>query len=284
MKAVTGLEVDFVPMGGHRDGTIEFKRFFTGEPDTPGCYEFSLTRLQAYSTPRHTHNHDQVRFCLKGPYNYGHRKDIPEGWVCYHPESAPYGPQRVETECLILTLQMGGAGGHGFMTYDQVDAANRRLRERGEFRNGVYFPHAAGDGERGVDGWEAVWRDVHGGEPPAFASPRYAEPILINPDAFDWVADPGAPGVDHRPLGVFTERGLAIGFTRLGAGAAHTVRADRAPTILYVLDGSVRPDAATLAATLDAGSAILVEPGDAVELTAAEPSRLYRLDLAALAA
>lgn len=274
MQLVTADEIDFEHRGGHRAGGIAFKRYFTGRPGSVGCYEFSLTRLSAYSTPRHTHNHDQVRFALAGDFNYGRGRDIPEGWICYHPEGAPYGPQRVEQECLVLTLQMGGMGGHGFMTYDQVHAANAALRATGEFRDGVYFP--ASTPTRGVDGWEAVWAHVHGGAAPGIGAPRYPEPVLIDPGAFSWRPVTGQDGVQVKHLGTFTEGRLTIEQSRIAAGARRPLRAAAAPVIQYVLDGELR----VAGRACPAGSALLLEPGEEAELEGTATSTVYGLGLA----
>ncbi|MGF1663612.1 MAG: hypothetical protein ACFCVG_14320 [Kineosporiaceae bacterium] len=273
MKVVTSPP-DFAALGGHRTGGIAFGRFFSGRTGSPGNYEFSLTRIDSYSTPRHTHNHDQIRYCLRGPFNYGPGLDIPEDWLLYHPESAPYGPQQVDRECLVLTLQMGGASGRGFMSYDQVDAANTRLRRRGRFADGHYHWTDDAGAEHREDGWDAVWREVTGTDP-EFDPVRYAHPVLVNPSAFRWLAT-AETGVESKTVGVFTERLLTIGFTRLAAGASHTPVAGETPRLGFVRSGRAR----AAGDDLPAMAAYRLDPGDPpVTIEAVEETVLFTVDL-----
>jgi hypothetical protein len=273
MKVVVS-QPDFAQLGGHREGRIGFNRLFSGRTDSPGNYELSLTRLDAYSTPEHTHNHDQIRYCLKGPFNYGPGLDIPEGWLVYHPESAPYGPQHIDWECLVLTLQLGGASGRGFMSYDQVDAANARLRERGRFAGGYYVTTASDGTEQKEDGWDAVWREVRGTDP-EFDPVRYAHPVLINPDGFAWLPT-AEEGVDSKTVGIFTERWLVIAFTRIAAGRAHQLSAGTTPRLGFVLSGHAGAEGDDMPAM----SAFRLDPGEGpVPVTAVTDTVLLLVDL-----
>jgi hypothetical protein len=70
----------------------------------------------------------------------------------------------------------------------------------------------------------------------ACAEPRYGRPIVMHTTGFAW--PPASTGVQHRMLGVFSERGLKIGLLRVAAGTSTTVAGRGAPRVLYALSGS----------------------------------------------
>ncbi len=276
MKIAHLADQDFVHMGGHRDGDIQFNRLFTGKVNTPGTYEFNLTRFNGpYYTPRHSHNHDQIRFAWQGDYNNSPDQDIPEGWIAYHPEGAEYGPQVVENHPYVLTLQMGGPSGVGFMTYDQVEAAGSALRKSGRFEDGRYIWTDENGVEQSKDSWEAVFHWAKGVDP-EYPEARSDRPLLMNPHAYKYLPVEGEPGVSEKLLGVLNERGLALGFLRWDRGANHHVGGHKAPVIIFVMKGAVRVGDDVVKEQ----GALLVEVGDDVVLEGdADETEAYFIQL-----
>ncbi len=269
-------EQEYVHLGGHRDGDIQFNRLFTGKVNTPGTYEFNMTYFNGpYYTPRHSHNHDQLRFAWDADYNNSPDQDIPQGWIAYHPESAPYGPQVVENTPKVLSLQFGGPSGVGFMTYDQVDQAGRELRESGRFEDGKYITVDVDGIEHSSDSWEAVFEHATGRKP-EYPEARTDRPILFNPHAYKWLPVDGEPGVSRKLLGVLNERELAIGFLAWDKGARHRLAGHKAPVIVFVMSGLLQVGDQELTPN----GAVLVEVGDEAELVgSAERTEAYYIEL-----
>ncbi|WP_203071124.1 hypothetical protein [Falsiroseomonas ponticola] len=238
MRLVHGRDIDFTaPRTRHREPGILFKHLLTGAPGTPDCYELSLTRVVTrYEAPRHRHNFDQVRWQLAGRFGDGKGEDLPAGWVGYYPEGTYYAIDATGP-CEQLTLQCGAPTGSGFMPYDQLFASAAELAKLGSFQDGIYRRHDASNLPPGVkrnqDGYEAVWQHAMG-TPVVYPRPRFAAPLLMDPDAFAWI-DAGG-GAARREMGRFTERGVTIAQLRLAAGGAVTETA-RARRLFYVLAG-----------------------------------------------
>jgi hypothetical protein len=231
------------PRGHHREGGIAFTPLHQGEPGTPGYFTMMLVRFSDYTTPRHRHNYEQIRFCLSGATPYTAHKEIPEGWVGYFPEGTWYGPQNIRTSLrdspVVLAFQFGGPSFQGFHPGGELGPAYEALAATGRFEHGNYHWTDAEGREHMRDGYEAAWSHLTGRElvyPPA----RYAEPVLMDPDAFGWFARGGEPGVAERVLGRFGERGTEIAFRRLDDGAATGLGTPGAPVCVYVRTGAVR--------------------------------------------
>ena len=69
-----------------------------------------------WTTPRHRHNFDQIRYVMKGIYPYAKGKSMSEGTVAYFPESVHYGPQDRPEGLEMMVCQFGGASGSGFVS------------------------------------------------------------------------------------------------------------------------------------------------------------------------
>src|SRR6267154_2630149 len=230
MQSIRAADVEWGTVSGHRSGGIDFKRLLQGTPKTPDNFELSIVRTAGdYFTPRHRHNFDQVRLCLEGAMNFAPGKDLKAGTVGYFPEGTFYGPQSDTVKSLVLLLQMGGAAGSGFMSYQQLNA-----------------------------GYEKMWEYVNGREveyPPA----RYEEPVVIHPENFGWIPV-SEPGFELKHLGTFSERAINIGQIRGTRGARHLVDRHRAPELLFVERGAIRDVAS--GELLDAQTAFRVDPAD----------------------
>jgi hypothetical protein len=119
---------------------------------------------------------------------------------------------------LTLVLQFGGASGNGYMTLEQLEAGTAELKKHGSFEKGVFRRHDGEDGKRNTDGYQAVWEHVNK-RPMSYPPQRYHDPIMMNPEHFDWVPVEGAPGVCAKMMGMFTERGCDARFLRLAPAA-----------------------------------------------------------------
>ena len=102
-------------VGSMRDGVLEQKFLLTGKDGAPDNYLLNVGRTGAggWTTPRHRHNFDQVRYVLKGTYPYAKGKVMKEGWVGYFPEGVYYGPQDRPEGLEMMVCQLGGASGDG---------------------------------------------------------------------------------------------------------------------------------------------------------------------------
>ncbi len=256
MQTACASEIQFGAVSGHRTGKIEFLRLLQGIPATPDNFELSVVRTQGdYFTPRHRHNFDQVRFCLDGTMNYAPGKDLARGAVGYFPEGTFYGPQADVSGSLVMVLQMGGAAGYGFMSYQQLNAGFEELRKEGDFEKGAFsYRDDAGRWHR-KDGYEAVWERINN-RAVEYPPPRYEEPIVMHPDAFNWT--PAGPGLRVKRLGSFGERGLALGMIEASRGLHHTVGALEASELLFIARGSLRANGKIL----DAHSALRLDRAD----------------------
>jgi hypothetical protein len=258
MHVAHGSRMTFGPISGHRSGGIDFKRLIQGTPGAPDNFELSLVRTAGdYYTPRHRHNFDQVRFCLEGAMNYAPGKNLQGGEVGYFPEGTHYGPQQDTAVSVALVLQMGGASGYGFMSYDQLNAGYQQLCDYGNFQRGVFTRTTADGRTVRKDGYEAVWEHVMRREV-RYPAPRFDEPVVMFPDNFNWIGLDG--GIEVKRLGAFGERGLELSFLRGPRGAKHVVDNPATRELLFVVNGALR--ASTSDDPIDAHSALRLEGTD----------------------
>jgi hypothetical protein len=92
------------------------------------------------------------------------------------------------------------------------------LKALGEFKDGVFRRREDVPGKHNMEAYEAIWEHVMQREL-IYPKPRYAAPVLMDPDHFAWVAV--ADGVEEKLCGVFTERRTSAGFLRLAPGARY---------------------------------------------------------------
>lgn len=228
-------------MSGHRDGDIRFKRLFLGAEGAADNYEFSLVATRgAYHTPRHRHNFEQIRYCLEGAINFGPGKDVKAGQIGYFPEGTPYGPQDIVDQ-LAVVVQFGGASGQGFMSYRQLENGFEEMKKRGAFEKGVFKRGPGEDGRKNQDGYEAIWEMVNARKL-EYPKPRYEEPVLMDPEAFEFRADPARPGVARKTLGVFSERELRVEMLRLDEGASINLAPAAGFALGYLRAGAASAD------------------------------------------
>jgi hypothetical protein len=243
MKVVDTTAMEWLPVAHSRQGAPERKVIWEGEV-LPGVgIEAALVRFPegdgALVAPRHRHDFEQIRMSFGGRQDFGQKQVLREGWVSYFPAGAPYGPERLEGGSILL-IQWSNA----FMTRAAHDAAIPELKKLGEFKDGIYT-YIDQDGKRhNKDGMTAIWEHVFQRES-KIPKPRYPQPILMNPDAFEWIKASDVYSV--KLLGRFTERDVVIAKLRWDKDGPIEVPADRTYYI-YVLGGELRTDAGTYGA------------------------------------
>lgn len=241
-----------------RKGTYVGRRWFTR--DEPDGLNFIFVRNEfhdesaAFETPRHRHTFAQVKFVEKGSSNYIPGHDIPEGSLGYFPRMGYYGPQS-KSNCTSIGLQFGFHGEHqkGPVWEGYRAEAVRRLKARGTIGNGIYTDVDPVTGQTRVrDGVQAIYEEqyfMHTGQQLEFRPGRYEAPVLMHPQAYDWVS--AGEGVEKRRLGVFFDHPGPNGDTRISMlrfnGGSFTMPADRAQLTWtlaagLVTDGQSNPE------------------------------------------
>jgi hypothetical protein len=239
----------------HPRGTVSFNYILMGgEPEKLENFRYILGRQEAdFHMPRHRHSFEQIRLCLAGTMNVGEQGFLHEGEIGYFPEGLHYGPQDDLMETydgnrLQLVLQFGGASGLGMAA-----SRGRGPQARREEPDGMRRPR----------------REIK------LPRPRYTNVIKIDPEHFNWLPVPGAPGVERKYFGSFTERGFWIEYIKAAPGAEWVSSTDAGRRLIVALEG-----AATVGdAKIGKMSAIQVEPGEELKIEAAEETVLYIIGL-----
>jgi hypothetical protein len=257
-------------LAAQRAGRMSHKRLFEGQENTPDNYLLVLANEGSdYYSPRHRHAWDQVRFCLEGAVPIGRDLKIEAGEVGYFPEGVHYGPQEGGPDRIVLLLQFGGASGLGFLSVDQLRRGREQLLQEGVFDQGV-FRRRSGEGKKNEDGYEAIWRHVTG-RPLNYPKPRYRAPVVMRPEAFTWRDVAGMPGVRCKSLGVFPERGLALGFLAVDAASIYVAEPSSARRFVWVREGQGECNGVPYFTS----SAIRLEPGEMARLAASTATELF---------
>ncbi|KUZ34875.1 MULTISPECIES: hypothetical protein [Burkholderia cepacia complex] len=239
MKVAEAAKAESGVVGSMREGVLAQKILLTGDDDTPNNYVLNLGRTGSggWQAPRHRHNFDQIRYVIKGTFPYAKDKTLPEGWVGYFPESVYYGPQDRPEGLEMVVCQFGGASGNGYISVERREAANEVLKQKGEFKDGVFTYYDESNKKHNQDGFEACYEQITGNKL-VYAPPRYQDLILMNPENYAWVTD-SEPGVSVKWLGSFTERNTRIGFVRIEPNAEFSAGMQDATELLYLSKGRV---------------------------------------------
>ncbi len=237
MRAVPFESVEWTPSAGQRSRNTKTKYLLRGKPGSPDNYELFWGHYgeNGSFSPRHRHNFDQFRFAIKNPLNFAPGKDIPLGQIAYFPEGAYYGPQQSLEGNYLFIIQFGGATGHGYCAQSEVKRAVGELSKEGEFAKGVYTRYE-GDTKINKDAFEAVWEHLTGRKV-EYPKPRQDFPIIIDPEAYQWLPVAGSPGISTRHFGTFNERGTAAFQYRVDKGAQARLQAEPAIRLLVVYSG-----------------------------------------------
>ena len=217
----------------HPSGLILFQHMLQGDPKEPDNFMYILARQDGdFLMPRHRHNFDQIRLPISGDMNLGCGAFLKEGQIGYFPEGLAYGPQQDLGKRLQVVLQFAGASNYGFMSIEERRTAMAELSGTGKFV-GPHFHHADGKVEWALN---AIWRHVYG-TTLKYPRSRYASMIVAEPKYFNWLHLAGSPGVDHKYMGSFSERGVWVEMVRLKAGATWVSTHDTGRRLLFVLGG-----------------------------------------------
>jgi hypothetical protein len=261
----------------HPTGNIAFQHLLKGDPESPDNFMYILGRQDAdFYMPRHRHNFDQIRLPIVGPMDHGDGIVLGEGQIGYLAEGLAYGPQddalgkAKPGERLQLVLQFGGASGIGFMSIEERRKAREELAKVGRFDGNLYH-HPGGRVEWGLNTiWEHVYKTKL-----KYPKARYKAPVIADPKNFNWLRTTGAPGVDHKFMGSFSERGVWVEMIRLQPGSSWTSTDRLARRLFVVLSGSGK------AGTENVGlyDAIQADPGDSLSLTSEAGMELFLVGL-----
>ena len=217
MKIVHTETVEWKRGLEHRGGTFHFRHMFDGAPDTPGNFQFNLGRIEGdFASPRHRHNFEQFRYQVDGTMNFDRNGKMTKGTFGYFPEGAAYGPQSSEGASYSAVMQFGGASGSGYLSRAQVRAGQSELEKIGTFTGGIFRRNDDVEGRRNSDAYQAIW-EHHNDKRMEYPKPRYREPVLLDPENYQWVAI--GPGVFERFMGAFTERKTEAAFIKIEQGA-----------------------------------------------------------------
>jgi hypothetical protein len=203
---------------GFRGGSIGFRDLMLGQEGSPNNYGLQMVHIdEAYFTPQHRHNFEQVRIMLEGAFSFGPGLEQLEGSVGYFCEGTYY-TQKDMGKSITLLLQIGGPSKQGFMSRGQLRQGVEALAAKGNFADGVFTWNDAQGKKHNQDSYEATWEHVHD-RPVHYPKPQYRGPVLLEPARFTWREI--APGVQARHFGTFNEYGLGLAQLRMQAGKAH---------------------------------------------------------------
>lgn len=249
---------------GQRGGKSEYLRLFSS-PE----YELTIARMTGPGnhSPRHRHDFDQIRYALKSNLEYAPDREIPEGCFAYFPEGTYYGPFTLDPDMQLLGLQFQGASRSRFVDYDTLRSAQQELGGKGEFKQGIYTWSDENGRKHNKDGHQAVMEHITG-TPLKIPAPRYADPILIYPQNFNWRN--AGTGAFYKEFGTFSERGTVIGMIRLEANGSYMVPSPERTTLLVVLSGSANVAGKSLVKQ----DAIRLDPGETLALTSPDGAEL----------
>jgi hypothetical protein len=223
MKIVHGDESPLVAVPTTRSGTLNRQNLLAGETNTPGNFVCGIYyQTGDFASPRHHHNFDQWRLQLEGTCSFARNGTMKPGTLGYFPEAAYYGPQTSDEPNATVVVQFGGPSGNGYLGGAQFAAAVDALKAHGRFEDGVFHRNPGLPGKSTVDGFQAAWEHANG-RPMVYPTPQYNDPILLETGAYRWSPLDGAPGVEVKSYGTFTDCAIRAASYKLDPGA--TLRA-----------------------------------------------------------
>jgi hypothetical protein len=282
MKIVQGDEQPISESQSVREGTLRKTHLLAGDEGSPGNFRFGLGhQVGDFFSPRHHHNFDQWRFQLEGNATFDKNGTLKPGSLGYFPEGAYYGPQASKEAGICAVVQFGGPSGSGYLSKEQVYAASQGLRKFGRFEKGVFHRDPAVPGEKGVtekkalDSFQATW-EFASKRPMVYPKPQYADPILMDTQNYRWMPLDGAPGVEEKSYGTFTDCTIRSASYKLDPGATFTATGRG---IYFVQSGRGSVDGQPYRRL----TAIYLETGESATFKAEETSEMILLGLPEIA-
>jgi hypothetical protein len=184
-----------------------------------------------FTAPRHRHDFDQIRFIVSGRPDFGHGQTAKGGQAIFFPAGAHYGPETIE-EAEVMLIQWSKT----WVTRAEHDATYAEMQKVGEFKDGYYVTVDKDGKEARSDGRNAVW-ETFMGRKLVYPTPRYAQPIVIDPEGFQW--QPNGDGVSVRTLGRFTDDDVYLANYQWQPGASLELTPERTQ-LMWVSTGHVQ--------------------------------------------
>ena len=269
MKVAHHAEIAFEDWPGIRDAGALHRTLFQGDAGSPANFEFGIVEFskERSGSPRHKHVFDQFRFALKGDIEYNPEQSIPEGCLAYFPEGTPYGPFRISAKSVLLSLQLGGPCGQGFVHRQELGAAQKALAAEGTFDKGIYTWLDKDGKKHNEDAHKAVWTRATGGADVTMPAPRYQDPLLIFPQNYMWRAI--GPLVEEKLLGVFNERNTSAKMLRIKKSGSYLRKRETQMNLYFVVDGAMSVNSAVNGAEIcQKHDACRFDPADEARLEA----------------
>ena len=225
MKIVQGDEQPIVYGRNTRAGQLDKQYIITGEEGSPGNFVFGLYHQTGdFYAPRHRHNFDQWRFQIEGDVGFD-RNVMKPGILGYFPEGSYYGPNTGSSDTTgpntVALVQFGGPGGNGYMSQDQAYAAYAEMQKVGRFDQGVFYRNDGVPGKKTMDSFQATWEFANG-RPMVYPRAQYSGQILMDTNNYRWMPLDGAPGVEEKAYGTFTDCKIRSASYKLDPGATFT--------------------------------------------------------------
>ncbi|NOX51891.1 MAG: hypothetical protein GXP16_15355 [Gammaproteobacteria bacterium] len=269
-------EIEWFGQVGHRQGGVNFKRLLQGEEMTANNFEFNLAKVEeSYTTPRHRHNFDQVRFVIDGSFGFSRDQKQTAGTIGYFSEGTYY-QQMADGPSQTILLQCASASCAPYVSFAKLREAVATIKSDGlgEFNNGIFTSKDNGK-KVNKDAFEAAWEQATA-QTISYPRPRFDDPVIMQTDNFQYLDIVGVAGVQRKILGAFGERRLKIGFLRFDAGATMELDGRVAGAhLLYVLVGECEFNGQACRP----GSAIHVTDDEATPILAKTPCELYYVRL-----
>jgi hypothetical protein len=281
MKIVQGDEQPVITGRNTRKGQLDKRYILTGEDGSPGNFVFGLYYQSGdFYAPRHRHNFDQWRYQIEGEVGFGRHGVMKPGILGYFPEGSYYGPNDHEpdppgvTNTTVL-IQFGGPSGSGYLSQKEVYDAYAGMQAIGRFEDGVFYRNEGVPGKKALDSFQATWEFANG-RPLVYPKPQYNGPLMMDTQNYRWMPLDGAPGVEEKALGTFTDCKLRGAAYKLDPGASFTATGRG---IYFVLSGR---------GELEGGpyrqyTALYLETGESATYRAAETSEILLFGLPEIA-
>jgi hypothetical protein len=277
MNIVQADEQPLVESQTVRSGTLGRRYLFTGDEESLGNFICMLAYQSGdFYAPRHHHNFDQWRYQIEGEVGFGTSGVMKPGTLGYFPEGAYYGPNSHEPESadapnVVAVIQCGGPSGQGFPSADKLYGAHERLKAYGRFEKGVFYRNEGIPGKKTMDSFQASWEFLNG-RPLVYPKPQYDAAIMMDTHNYRWMPFDGAPGVEEKAYGTFTDCKIRSASYKLDPGASLTATGRG---IYFVLNGK---------GTLEGGpmrkhTSLYLASGESATFTASETTEILLLGL-----